>query len=142
MRVLPGGRGAGPLPNPGSDAELIAGDWKASGRSASRFQLDVGQADFFRGILQDLGSERPRRAAHSASTGRISAPGRTRRRPGRPCGRGELLLPTGPLRQATFLGAGRLVRTPFQAALANLAEVYRLLTVYGLADSVLLDLGQ
>ena len=39
--------------------------------------------------------------------------------------------------------AERLVKNPrSESALANLAEVYRLLTAYGLADSVLLDLGE
>jgi ATP phosphoribosyltransferase regulatory subunit len=39
--------------------------------------------------------------------------------------------------------AGRLVKNArSEAALANLAEVYRLLRIYGLADAVLLDLGE
>ena len=35
----------------------------------------------------------------------------------------------------------RVRRVSSARALANLAEVYRLLKIYGLADSVLLDLG-
>src|SRR6267378_3731520 len=63
---------------------------------------------------------------------------------GAPAAVGELLLALPGLygRGDVLERAERLVKNPrSEAALANLAEVYRLLTVYGLADSVLLDLG-
>src|SRR5215472_7680932 len=49
------------LPNPEGDAEMIA--MTVEGLRAlglERFQLDVGQADFFRGILEDLGLDEAR----------------------------------------------------------------------------------
>ena len=54
-----------------------------------------------------------------------------------------LALPTLYGRGDVLERAERLVKSArSEAALANLAEVYRLLRLYGLADSVLLDLGE
>ena len=54
-----------------------------------------------------------------------------------------LALPTLYGRGDVLERAERLVKNArSEAALANLAEVYRLLRAYGLADSVLLDLGE
>src|SRR5574339_627562 len=103
------------LPNPEGDAEMIA--MTVEGLRVlglERFQIDVGQADFFRGILEDLAVEPATARALRDALGRkdISAP-------------------------------ERLVKSArSEAALGNLAEVYRLLRAYGLADSVLLDLGE
>ncbi len=111
------------------------------------FQLDVGQADFFRGILEDLGLDEARARELRSALGRkdISALERLVAGLGAPAAAGELLLALPGLygRGDVLERAERLVKNPrSEAALANLAEVYRLLTVYGLADSVLLDLGE
>ena len=103
------------LPNPEGDAEMIA--MTVEGLRAlglERFQIDVGQADFFRGILEDLAVD-PEAARELRDA----------------LGRKDLS------------ALERLVKNArSEAALANLAEVYRLLRAYGLADSVLLDLGE
>src|SRR5204863_190352 len=54
-----------------------------------------------------------------------------------------LALPTLFGREIVLERAGRYAQNPRSTrALANLAQVYRLLRIYGLADSVLLDLGE
>ncbi|HUO65812.1 MAG TPA: ATP phosphoribosyltransferase regulatory subunit [Terriglobales bacterium] len=136
------------LPNPEGDAELIA--MTVEGLRAlglERFQLDVGQADFFRGIVEDLGLEEARAGELRSALARkdVSALERIVAGLGAPSAVGELLLALPALygRADVLDRAERLVKNPrSEAALKNLAEVYRLLTVYGLADSVLLDLGE
>jgi ATP phosphoribosyltransferase regulatory subunit len=136
------------LPNPEGDAEMIAmtvEGLQALGLTA--FQIDVGQADFFRGILEDLSvdeaTSRELRSAldHKDQSGleRLVAELRA------PAEVTELLLALPLLygRGDVLDRAKRSVKSArSEAALANLAEVYRLLRVYGLADSVLLDLGE
>src|SRR5499425_703536 len=59
------------LPNPEGDAELIA--MAVEGLRAldlREFQLDVGQADFFRGILEDLGLDEGRARELRSALGR------------------------------------------------------------------------
>jgi ATP phosphoribosyltransferase regulatory subunit len=136
------------LPNPEGDAELIA--MTVEGLRAlglERFQLDVGQADFFRGILEDLGLDEATAAELRSALGKkdISALERIVAGMGVPAAVGELLLALPVLygRADVLDRAERLVKNPrSEAALKNLSEVYRLLTLYGLADSVLLDLGE
>ena len=136
------------LPNPEGDAELIA--MAVEGLRAlglREFQLDVGQADFFRGILEDLGLDEAKARELRSALGKkdVSALERLVAGLGAPAAAGELLLALPGLygRGDVLERAERLVKNPrSEAALANLAEVYRLLTVYGLADSVLLDLGE
>jgi ATP phosphoribosyltransferase regulatory subunit len=136
------------LPNPEGDAELIA--MAVEGLRAlglERFQLDVGQADFFRGILEDLGLDEATAAELRSALGKkdISALERIVAGMGVPAAVGELLLALPVLygRADVLDRAERLVKNPrSEAALKNLSEVYRLLTLYGLADSVLLDLGE
>src|SRR5713101_3737705 len=136
------------LPNPEGDAELIA--MAVEGLRAlglREFQLDVGQADFFRGILEDLGLDEAKARELRSALGKkdVSALERLVAGLGAPAAVGELLLALPGLygRGDVLERAERLVKNPrSEAALANLAEVYRLLTVYGLADSVLLDLGE
>src|SRR5712691_6729199 len=49
------------LPNAEGDAEMIAMTVEGLGAlELTRFQIDVGQADFFRGILEDLGLDEAR----------------------------------------------------------------------------------
>jgi ATP phosphoribosyltransferase regulatory subunit len=136
------------LPNPEGDAELIA--MTVEGLRAlglERFQLDVGQADFFRGLLEDLSLDEGRSAELRSALGRKDVSGLERivAGLGAPAAVGELLLALPSLygRADVLDRAERLVKNPrSEAALKNLAEVYRLLTVYGLAESVLLDLGE
>jgi ATP phosphoribosyltransferase regulatory subunit len=136
------------LPNPEGDAELIA--MAVEGLRAlglERFQLDVGHADFFRGILEDLGLDEVTADELRSALGKkdISALERIVAGMGVPAAVGELLLALPVLygRADVLDRAERLVKNPrSEAALKNLSEVYRLLTLYGLADSVLLDLGE
>jgi len=136
------------LPNPEGDAEMIA--MTVEGLQAlglERFQLDVGQADFFRGILDDVAvDDGAARALRSALAHKDqSALERLVRELRAPAAVTELLLalPTLYGRGDVLDRAERLVKNArSEAALANLAEVYRLLRAYGLADSVLLDLGE
>jgi len=136
------------LPNPEGDAEMIA--MTIEGLHAlglERFQIDIGQGDFIRGILEDLDAdEETARELRSALgrkdqssleriVGRLRAPSVVT----------ELLLALPGLygRGDVLDRAERLVKNQrAEAALANLAEVYRLLRAYGLADSALLDLGE
>src|SRR5882724_3056202 len=136
------------LPNPEGDAEMIA--MTVEGLRAlglSEFQIDVGQTGFFGGILEDLGADpETARGLRSALARKdVSALERRVADLGAPAAASELLLAL-----PTLYGLGDVLdraealvkNAPSEAALANLAEVYRLLRVYGLADSVLLDLGE
>jgi ATP phosphoribosyltransferase regulatory subunit len=136
------------LPNPEGDAEMIA--MTVEGLRAlglGRFQIDVGQADFFRGILEDLAVEPAVARELRDALGRkdLSALERLVADLAAPAAATELLLalPTLYGRGDVLERAERLVKSArSEAALGNLAEVYRLLRAYGLADSVLLDLGE
>jgi ATP phosphoribosyltransferase regulatory subunit len=110
------------------------------------FQLDLGHPDFFRGLLEEVKTD----AAHQQDLREALARkdvGALERVVGEiapPAHVGDALcaLPglfghAGVLEQAAV--HARNERTA--RALANLSEVYRLLTIYGLADAVLLDLG-
>ena len=112
-----------------------------------RFQIDLGHPDFFRGLADESGvspsAEGELRTALSRKdtstlerlVGELKIPDAV----------GEALLALPGLvgheevldRAAAFAANARSAR-----ALANLAEVYRLLAIYGLADTVLLDLGE
>jgi ATP phosphoribosyltransferase regulatory subunit len=136
------------LPNPEGDAEMIA--MTVEGLRAlglSEFQIDVGQTGFFGGILEDLGADpETARGLRSALARKdVSALERRVADLGAPAAASELLLALPALygRGDVLDRAEALVKNArSEAALANLAEVYRLLRVYGLADSVLLDLGE
>jgi len=136
------------LPNPEGDAEMIA--MTVEGLRAlglAEFQIDVGQTGFFRGILEDLGADaETARGLRSALARKdVSALERRVADLGAPAAVTELLLALPALygRGDVLDRAEALVKNArSEAALANLAEVYRLLRLYGLADSVLLDLGE
>ncbi len=136
------------LPNPEGDAEMIA--MTVEGLRAldlTEFQIDVGQAEFFRGILEDLGVEETTAGDLRSALGHKdqSSLERLVARLSAPAAVTELLLALPALygRGDVLDRAERLVKNArSEAALANLAEVYRLLRAYGLADSVLLDLGE
>jgi ATP phosphoribosyltransferase regulatory subunit len=136
------------LPNPEGDAEMIA--MTAEGLQVlglERFQIDVGQTEFFRGILEDVGADPGTSRELRSALGHkdLSALERLVGELHAPAAVGELLLalPTLYGRGDVLDRAERLVKNArSEAALANLAEIYRLLRTYGLADSVLLDLGE
>ncbi|MBI2528099.1 MAG: ATP phosphoribosyltransferase regulatory subunit [Candidatus Rokubacteria bacterium] len=136
------------LPNPEGDAEMIA--MTVEGLRVlglERFQLDVGQTDFFRGILEDLAVDEvtAHRLRSALSRKDVSALERRVGELSAPAAVTELLLALPSLygRGEVLERAERLVKNArSEAALANLAEVYRLLRLYGLADAVLLDLGE
>ena len=136
------------LPHPEADAEMIA--MTVEGLQAlglERFQIDVGQADFFRGILEDLEVDEATARELRLALGRKdqSSLERLVAELGAPGAVTELLLALPGLygRGDVLERAERLVKNPrTEAALTNLAEVYRLLRAYGLAEAVLLDLGE
>jgi ATP phosphoribosyltransferase regulatory subunit len=136
------------LEKPEADAEMIA--MTVEGLQAlglGRFQINVGQADFFRGILEELKLERgqERHLQESLSRKDASTLERLVRELAPPASTAELLLALPDLfgREEILERGGRLVKNPrSERALANLAEVHRLLRVYGLADAVILDLGE
>jgi ATP phosphoribosyltransferase regulatory subunit len=136
------------LEKPEAEVEIIA--MAVEGLRAlglERFQIDLGHPDFFRGILEevtpDAGRRREIREAlarkDSSTLARIVA----ELAPPAPVADALLALPTLFGREIVLERAAAFARTErAQRALANLAEVYRLLKIYGLAESVLLDLGE
>ncbi|HEV8306990.1 MAG TPA: ATP phosphoribosyltransferase regulatory subunit [Methylomirabilota bacterium] len=136
------------LDKPEADAEMIAmaiEGFRAAG--LSRFQIDVGQVEFVRGILEGLGVERlvaralrdalrrKDRAELERLVGELRVPPAT----------ADLLLalPTLHGRAGVLPRAAALVQNPrSERAVASLSEVHRLLTAYGLGDAVILDLGE
>jgi len=136
------------LPNPEGDAEMIA--MTVEGLRAlglAEYQIDVGQADFFRGILEDLDVDETTARELRSALGRKDQSS-LERLVGllhAPAAVTELLLALPTLYgrgDALDRAEGLVKNARSEAALANLAEVYRLLRAYGLADSVLLDLGE
>jgi ATP phosphoribosyltransferase regulatory subunit len=112
-----------------------------------RFQLDLGHPDFFRGLLEEVKTD----AAHQAELKEALARkdvGALERvvgeiAPAAHVGDALCALPSLFGHAAVLEQAAVHARNERSArALANLTEVYRLLTIYGLADSVLLDLGE
>jgi ATP phosphoribosyltransferase regulatory subunit len=111
------------------------------------FQLDVGHPDFFRGLLEELkpdgAAARQLRAALARKD--VSALERLVAVLAPPAAIGEALLalPTLFGRADVLERAGAFVTNRRgERAVEKLLEVHRLLTIYGLADAVLLDLGE
>ena len=111
-----------------------------------RFQLDLCHLDFFRGLLDELktdGTAGELRAALSRKdTGTLE---RLVAEAAPPSAVGDALLalPTLVGGEEVLDRASALARNDRSArAVENLAEVYRLLKIYGLGASVLLDLGE
>jgi ATP phosphoribosyltransferase regulatory subunit len=136
------------LEKPEAEVEMVA--MTIEGLRAlglDRFQLDLGHPDFFRGLLEEIKADPARQtelrqalARKDAATlerlvGEIAPPAHV--------GDALCALPTL-FGHATVLdrAAGHARNERSARALANLSEVYRLLTIYGLADAVLLDLGE
>jgi ATP phosphoribosyltransferase regulatory subunit len=136
------------LDKPEADAEMIAiaiDGFRAAG--LGRFQIDVGQVDFVRGILEGLGVERPVLRALREALRRKDAAELARLVDGLrvSSATADLLraLPTLQGRAEVITRAGALVENPrSERALANLSEVHRLLTAYGFAEAIMLDLGE
>jgi ATP phosphoribosyltransferase regulatory subunit len=135
------------LDKPEAEAEIVA--MTVEGLRAlglDGFQLDLGHPDFFRGLLEEVKTD----AAHQQELREALARkdvGTLERVVGEiapPAHVGDALcaLPTLFGHAAVLEQAAVHARNERSArALTNLSEVYRLLTIYGLADAVLLDLG-
>ncbi len=136
------------LEKPEADAEMIA--MTVEGLRAlglERFQLDVGHAEFLRGLLDEIKGDRARARELQAALSRKDASALARLvgelAPAAHVGEALLALPALVGRDDALARAGRLVRNArSERALENLSEVYRLVRIYGLADSVILDLGE
>ena len=136
------------LDKPEADAEMIAmaiEGFRAAG--LSRFQIDVGHVEFVRGLIEGLEVERTvaralrdalrrkDRAELTRLVGELRVSSRT----------ADLLLALPGLhgRAEVIRRAAELVQNPrSERAVAGLAEVHRLLTAYGFADAIILDLGE
>jgi ATP phosphoribosyltransferase regulatory subunit len=136
------------LEKPEAEVEIIA--MAIEGLRAlglDRFQIDLGHPDFFRGLLEEVTQDVAKRREIREALGRKDAStlGRLVQElaPPAPVAEGLLALPTLFGREIVLERAAKYARTErARRALANLAEVYRLLKIYGLAESVLLDLGE
>jgi len=136
------------LDKPEADAEMIAmavESFRAAG--LARFQIDVGQVEFVRGIIEGLGVERPvARALRDALERKDAA--ELARLVGElrvPASTADVLLalPTLHGRAEVLARAGALVQNSrSERALASLAEVHRLLAAYGPTEAIMLDLGE
>jgi ATP phosphoribosyltransferase regulatory subunit len=135
------------LPKPEAEVEIAA--MAIEGLRAlglDRFQLDLGHPDFFRGLLEEVKTDAEHQQALRDALARkdVSTLERVVGEIAPPAHVGDALcaLP-GLFGHAAVLeqAAGHARNERSARALANLSEVYRLLTIYGLADAVLLDLG-
>jgi ATP phosphoribosyltransferase regulatory subunit len=111
-----------------------------------RFQLDLCHLDFFRGLLEEITNETTARDLRAALARKDTA---TLEKlvadaaPRSAVGEALLALPTLVGGEEVLDRAAALSRSARSTrALENLAEVYRLLKIYGLGESVLLDLGE
>jgi ATP phosphoribosyltransferase regulatory subunit len=136
------------LEKPEAEVEVIA--MAIEGLRAlglERFQLVLGHPDFFRGLCDELGAEPARVRELRAALGRKDASTLAElvRRLAPPPALGEALAALPGLfgGEAVLERAAGIAHNKRSAkAVANLAEVYRLLKIYGLADAVTLDLGE
>jgi ATP phosphoribosyltransferase regulatory subunit len=136
------------LDKPEAEVEILA--MTVEGLSAlglARFQIDVGHPDFFRGLMEETAATEEQAREVRAALGRKDLAELEKRvgELGVPAHVADALLalPTLFGRAEVLERAAGFARTPRAArALANLTEVYRLLGIYGLADAVLLDLGE
>ena len=136
------------LEKPEAEAEVIA--MAVEGLRAlglDRFQLDLGHPDFIRGLLEEIKADSARQQELRDALARkdVGTLERVVSEIAPPAHVGDALcaLPTLFGDASVLEQAGAHARNERSArALANLSEVYRLLTIYGLADRVLLDLGE
>jgi ATP phosphoribosyltransferase regulatory subunit len=135
------------LEKPEAEVEVIAMTMEGlHSLGLHRFQVDLCHLDFFRGLLDEIPGEDMARELRAAlarkDTGtleRLVADAA----PPSAVGDALLALPTLVGGEDVLDRAGALARNARSSrALENLAEVYRLLKIYGLGESVLLDLGE
>ncbi len=112
-----------------------------------RFQLVLGHPDFFRGLCEELAAEPARVRELRAALGRKDAAALAavvrQLAPPAPLGEALAALPGLFGGEAVLERAAAIAHNKRSArAVANLAEVARLLKIYGLADAVTLDLGE
>jgi ATP phosphoribosyltransferase regulatory subunit len=136
------------LDQPEGEAEILA--MAIEGLRAlglARFQLDLGHPGFIRGLFEEVKADAARQAELQEALARKDAAALQRvvGEIAPPAHVGDALCALPGL----FGGAAVLEQAAAHArnersarALANLGEVYRLLTIYGLAEAVLLDLGE
>jgi ATP phosphoribosyltransferase regulatory subunit len=135
------------LEKPEAEVEVVA--MAVEGLRAlglERFQLDLGHPDFFRGLLEEVKTDAAHRQALRDALARKDAATLEQVvgaiAPAAHLGEALCALPTLFGHAEVLEQAAGLARNERSArAVANLSEVYRLLTIYGLADAVLLDLG-
>jgi ATP phosphoribosyltransferase regulatory subunit len=136
------------LDKPEAEAEIIA--MTVEGLRAlglSRFQIDVGHPDFFRGLMEEVKADPTQEREVRAALARkdLSTLERLVAELAPPAHAAAALLALPSLfgRAEVLERAAGLARNArSDRALTNVAEVYRLLGIYGLAESVLLDLGE
>jgi len=136
------------LEKPEAEVEIIA--MAIEGLRAlglDRFQIDLGHPDFFRGLLEEVTPDSDKRREIREALARKDSSTLARLvaelAPPPDVAEALLTLPTLFGREIVLERAAKYARTDrARRALANLTEVYRLLKIYGLADSVLLDLGE
>jgi ATP phosphoribosyltransferase regulatory subunit len=136
------------LDKPEAEAEVVA--MTVEGLRAlglSKFQIDVGHPDFFRGLMEEIKTDEAREREVRTALARkdVSTLERLVADLAPPAHVGEALLalPTLFGRAEVLDRAAGLARNArSERALTNLAEVHRLLGIYGLSDAVLLDLGE
>jgi ATP phosphoribosyltransferase regulatory subunit len=136
------------LEKPEAEVEIIA--MAIEGLRAlglDRYQLVLGHPDFFRGLCEEATADPARVRELRAALGRKDASTLERLvealAPAREVREALLALPALFGHEVVLERAAGFARSKRSArALANLSEVYRLLKIYGLADAVLLDLGE
>jgi ATP phosphoribosyltransferase regulatory subunit len=136
------------LEKPEAEVEIIAmaiEGLRALGLSG--FQIDLGHPDFFRGLLDEVKTDADHQRELREALARKDTSTLERLvaalAPARHVGEALLALPTLFGHEAVLERAAGYARNERSArALASLAEVYRLLKIYGLGDTVLLDLGE
>jgi ATP phosphoribosyltransferase regulatory subunit len=135
------------LEKPEAEVEIIAMTMEGlAALGLHRCQVDLCHLDFFRGLLDEIKSEdvaRELRAALARKDAGTLERLVAEAAPPSPVGEALLALPTLVGGEDVLDRAAAHARNARSArALENLAEVYRLLKIYGLGASVLLDLGE
>ncbi len=136
------------LEKPEAEVEIIA--MAIEGLRAlglHRFQIDLGHPDFFRGLLDEVRADAAQKRELQRALSRKDSATLARMveelETPAPVREALLALPGLVGHEAVLDRAAALARNErSQRALGNLSEVYRLLAIYGLADAVLLDLGE
>src|SRR5688572_16488390 len=135
------------LEKPEAEVEIIAMTMEGlHGLGLHRFQMDLCHLDFFRGLLDEIRGDEVARELRDALARKDTG---TLERlvadvaPPSAVGDALLALPTLVGGEEVLDRAASLARNARSTrALENLAEVYRLLKIYGLGEAVLLDLGE